>query len=119
MLLDEHTNHLDLSSCEILEDALMDYEGTIIAVSHDRYFINRIATAILYFDNGALKRLDGNYERYVELKNASEQPHTADKKQVGSGGLAYKKQKEIEARKRKLKTAYTKCEAEIEELENT
>ncbi len=118
LLLDEPTNHLDLASREILEDALDDFEGTIIAVSHDRYFINRIANTILYFDNGHLKRLDGNYEKYLEVKNATQDTKTQEKKQMGAGGLSYKQKKEEQARLRRLKTAYSKCESEIERLEN-
>ena len=118
LLLDEPTNHLDLASREILENALCDFKGTIIAVSHDRYFINRIANTILYFDNGSLKRLDGNYEQYLEIKNATEATQTQEKKQMGAGGLSYKQQKEEQAKLRKLKTAYSKCEKEIEILEN-
>ena len=118
LLLDEPTNHLDLASREILEEALDDFEGTIIAVSHDRYFINRIANTIFYFENETLKRLDGNYEQYLEIKNTKEETKTLEKKQMGAGGLSYKQKKEEQARHRKLKTAYQKCESEIELLEN-
>lgn len=116
LLLDEPTNHLDLASREVLEEALDDYEGTILAVSHDRYFINRIADRIFYFEGTALKELKGNYDDYLALK-ASAEAEEKPKKTVGSGGAAYKQQKEEAARQRKLKTQLEKVEKEIEELE--
>ncbi len=116
LLLDEPTNHLDLASREILEDALEDFEGTILAVSHDRYFINRIADRIFYFDGDILKELNGNYDSYLELKAADTAPEN-EKKTVGAGGLSYKQQKEAAARQRKLKTELKKTEEEIAALE--
>lgn len=116
LLLDEPTNHLDLASREILENALDEYEGTILAVSHDRYFINRIASGILYFENEGLRRLDGNYDAYLQLKNSATEEKT-EKKPVGSGGAAYKRKKEEQARLRKLKTGVDRAEQEIARLE--
>ena len=55
LFLDEPTNHLDIESREVLEEALLDFDGTLVCVSHDRYLINRLATVILYFENGTLK----------------------------------------------------------------
>ncbi len=116
LLLDEPTNHLDLASREVLEEALEGYEGTILAVSHDRYFINRLADRILYFDGENLKELKGNYDRYLALKAEEETP-TAEKKTVGAGGMSYKQQKEEAARQRRLKTQIEKTEQEIDALE--
>ena len=116
LLLDEPTNHLDLASREILEEALEDFEGTILAVSHDRYFINRLADRIFYFEGDALKELNGNYDSYLELKSAEAAPVT-EKKTVGAGGLSYKQQKEAAARQRRLATELKKTEEEISALE--
>ena len=117
LLLDEPTNHLDLSSREVLEDALCEYEGTIIAVSHDRFFINRIADSILYFDGTELKRVDGNYDSYLSVKQNLDEKTCTVQKEMGAGGLAYKQKKEEQARQRRLKTAFNKCEEQIACLE--
>ena len=116
LLLDEPTNHLDLASREVLEQALSEFDGTILAVSHDRYFINRIANGILYFKNGELLHIDGNYDTYIE-KRTVEPEALKEKKTVGAGGQSYKQQKELQSRQRKLNSAIEKCEAEIESLE--
>ncbi len=118
LLLDEPTNHLDLNSREILEEALSYFEGTVLAVSHDRYFINRIADRILYFEDETLREHKGNYDDYINsVKKIDTQ--IAAKKEMGAGGAAYKQAKEEAARLRKAKTRLTKVEAEIEQLENT
>jgi len=64
LLLDEPTNHLDIPSCEVLEDALLDFEGSILTVSHDRYFLDRIATKIAAFSDKGLELFPGNYSEY-------------------------------------------------------
>jgi ATP-binding cassette, subfamily F, member 3 len=66
LVLDEPTNHLDIASCEALEDALNDYDGTIITVSHDRYFLDRIATQILFFGERGVEHFDGGYSEFYE-----------------------------------------------------
>lgn len=116
LLLDEPTNHLDLASREVLEDALLDFEGTILAVSHDRYFINKLADRILYFKDNNLFEHRGNYDEYTETLIAEEEKRETEKT-LGSGGAAYKQAKAEAARLRKIKTQITKIEAEIEELE--
>ena len=73
LLLDEPTNHLDIESREVLEEALAGYEGTVLAVSHDRYFINRLANRLLYFENGKIKSMEGNYDDYLAGRAAPEQ----------------------------------------------
>ena len=69
LLLDEPTNHLDMDSREVLEDALADFPGTILAISHDRYFINRFATKVIVLEENGLKEYLGNYDDYFEKIN--------------------------------------------------
>ncbi len=116
LLLDEPTNHLDLESREILESALEDYEGTILAVSHDRYFINRIAKRILYFEGAALLSLDGDYDAYL-LKKQSEAAPEKTEKAVGKGKETYLQKKAERATLAKLKSGISSAEKEIERLE--
>ncbi|HOS79797.1 MAG TPA: ATP-binding cassette domain-containing protein, partial [Anaerolineae bacterium] len=66
LLLDEPTNNLDLPSCEVLEQALDEFEGTVLVISHDRYFLNRVVTRIVELDEGALREYAGDYTGYVE-----------------------------------------------------
>src|SRR5581483_8107291 len=73
LLLDEPTNHLDIASCEALEDALNDYDGTIITVSHDRYFLDRIATQILFFGEQGVEAFDGGYTEFYEAHHRAAQ----------------------------------------------
>ena len=69
LILDEVTNHIDISTKEILEEALNEYQGTIIFISHDRYFINSLATKIVAIDNKKLKTYVGNYDDYYRASN--------------------------------------------------
>jgi ATP-binding cassette subfamily F protein 3 len=71
LLLDEPTNHLDIASCEALEDSLNEYDGTIITVSHDRYFLDRIATQILFFGENGVEYFDGGYTEFYEAHHRS------------------------------------------------
>ncbi len=115
LLLDEPTNHLDLESREVLEEALSDYDGTVICVSHDRYLINRLATSILYFENGTVKSLDGNYDKYLQVRQVAEAPKV--QKTVSESKNQYLRKKEAAKELRKLKTAFSKIEQEIAECE--
>lgn len=71
LILDEPTNHLDLDSKEVLENALIDYPGTLLFVSHDRYFINRIATRVLELSSNHIEEYLGDYDYYTEKKQSS------------------------------------------------
>jgi ATP-binding cassette subfamily F protein 3 len=69
LLLDEPTNNLDLPSCEVLEQALEEFDGTVLVISHDRYFLNRIVDRIVDLEDGALTNYTGDYTYYVEKKD--------------------------------------------------
>jgi len=118
LLLDEPTNHLDLPSREALEKALLNYGGTIIAVSHDRYFINRLANKILWLQDGSITAFSGNYDEFVE---GGRKPATTvvekKKKQMGSGGAEYHERKQRQSEIRRLKGLIGRLEAQIEETE--
>lgn len=123
LILDEPTNHLDITSKEILEKALNSYTGTLLYVSHDRYFINQTATRILDLTNQAMVNYIGNYDYYLEKKEELTKiyaPEFADevpKETVSSNKLDWKQQKEEQARQRKRENDLKKTEAEIEKLE--
>ncbi len=117
LFLDEPTNHLDLESREILEEALSDYDGTLICVSHDRYFINRLAQSVLYFENKTAKYIKGNYDSYVLVR----QPEIVEKTVKNRPSAAkneYLNRKKNAAEERKLRAALSKCEKAISETEN-
>ncbi len=119
LLLDEPTNHLDLRSREALEAALEGFSGTIISVSHDRYFINKLASKIFYLENGELTDYIGNYDDFIARreKTASPAPQAAAKKEMGSGGKEYHQKKQQRQALLKARTRIKKIEAEIEEIE--
>ena len=125
LILDEPTNHLDMDSKERLEDALNEYDGTLLYVSHDRYFVNRTANIILELSDGKLTKYLGNYDDYIAKKeqlalanSASNDNSDASSNNETAAKLDFKEQKRIEAEKRKLQNQISKIEAEIEELEN-
>lgn len=121
LILDEPTNHLDIMSKEILEDALNHYEGTVLYVSHDRYFINRTAHRILELSAHALTGFLGNYDYYLEKKNETElsRSDTAQSRPTAEteARLDWKNQRQQQARKRKLENDLKKAEQAIETLE--
>ena len=130
LILDEPTNHLDIMSKEILEDALNGYEGTILYVSHDRYFINRTAHRILDLTEGQFISYVGNYDYYLEKhdtvmaaieanapQNADADSAVAAKAAESEVKLDWKAQKEEQARLRKKENDLKKCEEKIAELE--
>ncbi len=145
LILDEPTNHLDITSKEILEAAISGYEGTVLYVSHDRYFINKTATRILDLTRGKLVNYIGNYDYYLEhspermerlfgekivskagfadsaykYENTEDAQvsESVDDSKPASGADDWKAQKEAQAKKRKQEAALKKCEEEIERLE--
>ena len=121
LILDEPTNHLDITSKEILETALNAYEGTILYVSHDRYFINKTASRILELTHHKFINYIGNYDYYLEKKDiltpASDTSAKPSAKEPSEQKLEWKKQKENQATARKKENDLKKCEERIELLE--
>ena len=123
LILDEPTNHLDIDSKEVLENALIDFDGTLLFVSHDRYFINRVATHVLELsENGSTLYL-GDYDYYVEKKAEvemlqAEEASTSNQAKESSPVNDYQAQKESQKEVRKLMRQIESLEAEIEELES-
>ena len=128
LILDEPTNHLDIASKEILEEALNSYTGTVLYVSHDRYFINQTATRILELTNQAVVNYIGDYDYYLEKKEELTEKYapiqqteeTASDEAApaaSEGKLTWQQQKEEQARKRKQEAELKKTEQRIEELE--
>lgn len=126
LILDEPTNHLDMVSKEVLEEALNAYEGTVLYVSHDRYFINRTASRVMVLDDQSVTSYHGNYDYYLEKSSANANSiaeytekgavsNAESKSSVGKNDWA--KQKEFQAAKRKLENKIAKIEKEIAELE--
>ncbi len=126
LILDEPTNHLDIASKEILEEALVSYTGTVLYVSHDRYFINQTATRIMELTNQAVVNYIGDYDYYLGKKeeltsayapdiNTPEAPQ--EEKAVSENKLSWQQMKEEQSRKRKREAELKKVEARIEELE--
>ena len=126
LILDEPTNHLDILSKEILEDALNHYTGTVLYVSHDRYFINRTASRILELSGKGLTSYLGIYDYYMEKKQelaqtAAEAPESnaaAPPEKESASKLDWKEQKELQARLRKRENELKRIEDRIERLEN-
>ena len=123
LILDEPTNHLDIASKEILEEALNSYTGTVLYVSHDRYFINQTATRIMDLTNPAIVNYIGDYDYYLEKKEeltAKYAPLTTQEEeavQVSDNKLSWQQQKEQQAKERKRENELKKTEKRIEELE--
>lgn len=127
LMLDEPTNHLDMFSKEILENAINSYEGTVIYISHDRYFINRTAERILDLNPYGVTEYLGNYDYYLEKKAEKEReaieasianPSIQSPIIESNTKIDWKKQKEEQAKERKIQNKIKKIEEEIEKTEN-
>lgn len=114
LLLDEPTNHLDAFSREELENTLLNYSGTMLIVSHDRYFINKLATSVLELKKDGIERYDGNYDYYLEKRKIEKEEIIKDKPAKVND---YKLKKERASNLRKLKTKISRLEADIENAE--
>ena len=127
LLMDEPTNHLDIEAKEVLEQALDNYDGTLLFVSHDRYFINELANKIISVRDGHAKIYNGNYSYYLDEKAKqaaavqeakAEQTESTTSANQNKGKLSYQEQKARDSQKRKLERAVSDAEARIEKLEN-
>lgn len=121
LILDEPTNHLDLYSMAALEDALSGYEGTLLIISHDRYFINALADKVVELTPDGAETFAGNFDDYHAEKErrgttGGTSPEKTEK-QMGAGGLSYQEQKRLRSERTKKKTALRKAESRISELE--
>lgn len=126
LLMDEPTNHLDIEAKEVLEQALDNYDGTLLFVSHDRYFINELANKIISVRDGHAKIYNGNYSYYLDEKAKqaaavqeakAEQTESTTSANQNQGKLSYQEQKARDSQKRKLERAVSDAEARIEKLE--
>jgi ATP-binding cassette, subfamily F, member 3 len=125
LVLDEPTNHLDMNSKEILEAALQNYTGTILYVSHDRYFINKTATRILELEDQHLRSTIGNYDYYLEKKKQIKEDEQNDsggkerKESLTEAEMDWKQQKELASLQRKKENEIKELETKIQEWEKT
>ncbi len=122
LVLDEPTNHLDIASREILEEALNSYTGTLLYVSHDRYFINQTATRILDLTNHTLVSYMGSYDYYLEKRDELTAIYAPSREEdsavaVSQEKISWQQKKEEQARKRKRENDLKKTEKRISELE--
>ncbi|AWN33776.1 MULTISPECIES: ABC-F family ATP-binding cassette domain-containing protein [Lactobacillus] len=126
LLMDEPTNHLDLEAKEVLEKALQDFDGTLLFVSHDRYFINQLANKIVEIKNGNAQVYEGDYNYYLNEKTkqtvvsattSANEDTTVIEPEKNKNKLSYQEQKLRDSQKRKLQRAVESSENKIEELE--
>ena len=118
LILDEPTNHMDIIGKETLEKLLMDFSGTVIVVSHDRYLINRVAKSLIVFENGGVRYFDGTFDEYEEREKETAEEVAKEKpeKTKKTGGERYVESKEEARRKHRVEFLETKITALEEEL---
>lgn len=120
LLLDEPTNHLDIESCEVVERMLSRYEGTILLVSHDRYFIDQVADAVVALENCTLHHYCGNYSYYLQKKQEQKTASVySDRRETSESPQAKERerQKEMQRTRRNLIRKISECETLLQELE--
>lgn len=127
LILDEPTNHLDIDSKEVLENAVMDFNGTVLFVSHDRYFINKVATCVLEIAPQGSTLYLGDYDYYLEkkaeqeeiaaAKSTTETPIENSPKEVSTGKVNYQQGKERQKQERRLKRSVEEFEQLVEKLD--
>jgi ATP-binding cassette subfamily F protein 3 len=120
LLLDEPTNHLDMISKEVLEKALRHYTGTILFISHDRYFINRVATKVWELDQERIKEYHGSYDYYIEKKeeeNASDMVNISENPNASENKQNWERMKQQQKDERKLQNQIDELEAKITSIE--
>ena len=117
LLLDEPTNHLDIASREALENALDEYNGTVIIVTHDRYLVNRLADRILHMTHSGLTEYIGGYDDYIEALKNDTAGFGAAEKPVSANAREYKETKQLRSDITKAKTAVSRAEKSIAETE--
>lgn len=117
LLLDEPTNHLDIASAEILEDALLEYPGTLFFISHDRYFVNRIADRVLVLENGGIREYEGNYDYYEKKRREEEELEPEEKVTRTEAKKQREKERAMRAEEKKTRQARERIEKNIADWE--
>lgn len=118
LILDEPTNHLDIDSREVLETAINEFDGTVLFISHDRYFLNQVATDILYMTAHGMTHYEGNYDDYLTQQVKLEhQTQPEAKAKQSTGQLSYQQSKETQRARRKLQRQVDQLENQMGELE--
>ncbi|WP_304678133.1 ABC-F family ATP-binding cassette domain-containing protein [uncultured Limosilactobacillus sp.] len=120
LILDEPTNHLDIDSREVLESAINEFDGTVLFISHDRYFINQVATDILAMQQNGIKHYEGDYDDYLATKD-KENPtivESANTNKGAAGKQSYQQNKEQQRARRKIQRQVDSLEKEMADLEN-
>jgi len=119
LILDEPTNHLDLPAKEALDTAISEYDGTVLFVSHDRYFLNKTADFVLELNQNGITRYKGNYDSYIETKNSPNVNSVSEKQKDTSSANDYETQKRLQADIRNTKKKIENTELKIAELEES
>jgi ATP-binding cassette subfamily F protein 3 len=118
LVLDEPTNHLDVSACEVLESALGDYTGTLVVISHDRAFLNAVATRVIEVKGGALREFPGNYDDYLRRVSGAAEPESPAARAAGADkGLDRERARVARREAERARRRLTALEAEIAERE--